>query len=244
MTNALHIHKGRAIEQRFARDIKEFLDLFAPEPLREELQPYVREHSVLGHVLHHPLLVMVPFNETMNRYANKSYAHKLKMLEEAERDRNWKQYVFTHERPYRLQAFSKIAYHMTPTEWWGVVGHIWTDSENIHEFYDEWRIIWRDTRPGREAAMDDDERAILASLPDEIEIFRGVRHRHAVNGLSWTPDRDKALWFARRKVYGGSPFLASGWVKKERVLAYFSRESEIVVFPEDVIRRKVTRLRD
>jgi hypothetical protein len=73
-------------------------------------------------------------------------------------------------------------------------------------------------RPGREAMMDDASLEAYRQLPDVVTIHRGHQrvNRH---GLSWTLDRDKAEWFAKR-------FRARRWEVTTRQVA---REDIIAV---------------
>lgn len=107
-----------------------------------------------------------------------------------------------------------------------------------------WRKLWGSNRPGREAAMSDEERATLAALPDPVKVYRGVAHAERVDGLSWTLDRERALMFAHRAAspeYAAfragvphsddcQPLLATGEVARDDVLAYLDerQEQEIV----------------
>jgi hypothetical protein len=81
--------------------------------------------------------------------------------------------------------------------------------------------------------MDDAERALLASLPDPIEAWRGgrgVTPRQAATGLSWTLDPDRARWFANR--WSPAPALmVRASFPKAAVLAYFDEpeERELIV---------------
>src|ERR1700720_120677 len=68
--------------------------------------------------------------------------------------------------------------------------------------------------------------------------------RGLTRGLAWTMDQSKAEWFAGRFPYRGPPFVASGWVFKRDVFAYFigRQESEIVVSPNSIRDVAVTKL--
>jgi hypothetical protein len=87
-------------------------DLFADlikatgEPLHSDLLPYL-EDGVLGKQLRHPLVYQVPL--WANGHANAYYLQKKKAVAEALENKNYNSYVYLHERPYRLQAFSEIA---------------------------------------------------------------------------------------------------------------------------------------
>ncbi len=85
-----------------------------------------------------------------------------------------------------------------------------------------------------EHLMDAEELAEFNRLPLEIVAFRGcsgVTLGKARCGMSWTLDRDKAIWFARR--FGdlrGDPLCLEATIQKRNVFAYFGvPERELVV---------------
>ncbi len=76
------------------------------------------------------------------------------------------------------------------------------------------------------------------ALPEQIEVWRGTGHKRYIDGLSWTLDQEKAIWFARRFCARPRvPLVAKGIVKKEDVFAYFGErnESEIVSMRVSII---------
>ncbi len=78
--------------------------------------------------------------------------------------------------------------------------------------------------------MGADERAALAALPNEIVVYRGVSGipvGKARRGMSWTVEKASGAWFANKG--RGEPLCVKALVKKSNVLAYFDRESEIIV---------------
>jgi hypothetical protein len=62
-----------------------------------------------------------------------------------------------------------------------------------------------------------------------------VTHAGEGTGLSWTTDREKAVWFARR-FPGPEPRVLTGRTRRGNVIAYFAgrQEAEVIVLPEDV----------
>ena len=77
------------------------------------------------------------------------------------------------------------------------------------------------------------------SLPDSIEqlsdddmvtIYRGVRVNN-YKGLSWTIDKQRAEWFAKRfGINGEKGYVFTGLIKKKDIIAFFdSRNEEEVV---------------
>jgi hypothetical protein len=242
-----HAHFRRLPPARLAgeamteNDIHELAEWFAPEPLHPDLAARVIERH--GHTGIYHELIHEPFHvPALNKHSNRMYEHKLKALAEAIAAGDWSSFIFMHERPYRLDALMKVLYEHGVTDGtvvWPLVSDAWADSENVFQNFDAWRELWSLPVPHRALTMTDDELAALAALPNEIQVYRGVRHRKAVKGLSWTTDRDKAQWFAKR-FSGGTPRLVSGVVKKSDVLAHLlgRNESEIVVLPEHVQKLK------
>ena len=223
------------------------LELYGPEDLEPELEEYLSEMPGLGYKLQHPLVYHVPFSHSFSKMANRLFREKQEALEKARAEKNWSKIVFLHERPWRFQALVNILDdHLLADEvLWPLIGHMWTDSDNIHQNYQGWRDLWSDSTSQEQRmalCMKTHEQEAFRALPDRIPVFRGVQHTRAVKGLSWSTDRDKAVWFSRR--YRGPSILASGMVDKSDVLAHFldRNESEIVVFPEDVLELTTERL--
>lgn len=237
---------AETIEQQFAI----MKDMFAPEPLHEDLVPYLGK-GVLGQSLRHPLVFHVAYTETMNKLINQQYRVRVEERERFIREGNWSSFVFLHERAYRLNALDEVIWGHDVTDpkiVWPLVAETWTDSENIHENLDQWREMWDLDLPHRyELTMDDEDRAAFDALPEVIDVYRGVGHPDAVEGLSWTTDREKAVWFSRRfeGLADRTPILVSGKVEKNDVLAHLlgRGESEIVVLPENVMNVETTESR-
>ncbi len=222
-------------------------NIFEPEDLREELTAYVEDSAVLGQVLRHPLVYQVPYSPAMNRLSNLMFAQKSRELVAAIADENWHKFVFLHERPYRLEALEKVMNDVEePGVFWPLAASVWIDSENIADNFHRWRTIWANGPTRRVAkCMSRQERVALRGMPTNITVYRGVGHRGAVEGLSWTIDPERAIWFAKRFADAcRTPILAEGSIQQDKVLAYFTGrgESEIVAFPEDVKIESIKRL--
>jgi hypothetical protein len=226
------------------------MDMFAPEPLNEELVPFLAQGR-LGQGIYHPLIHDPFYQEAMNKRINAMFKHKTEAVAKAIEEGRWASMLFLHERPYRLEALEEILYTHEiddPEIVWPLIASVWTDSENINQNLDQWLEVWDSSIPRRfELVMDEEERAALAALPETFEIYRGMGAEEAADGMSWTTDKVKATWFAHR--FSGltehMPYLATATVAKANVLAHFlgRNESEIVVLPENVEGMVVKRLR-
>lgn len=186
---------------------------------RDEATPYQ---------IHHPLLIE-PFPHDFNRSArvNRLYEVKSAWVREAERTGDWSEYVFFHARPYRLAALKRIASKLTDKDYWRLVAEVWQNSENIHQNRTEWIRLWNAERPGKhQYAMDAKGRKALARQPDVLTIYRGIKGKGR-NGLSWTLDREKAIWFARR--FGGETLLTARAKKADAHATFLDIEKEVVI---------------
>lgn len=205
-----------------------------PEELHPDLVPWVVEHASIGRMLKHPLVYDIFLTPLHHRIVNQVYEQKKKALDEAAEEANWAQYVFLHERPYRLHAFVEVAMFMKDAEYWALLGNIWTDSENIWECESDWIECLESDRPERLAIMDSEsDLAMYDNLPTTVTVYRGVSRKDRIRGLSWTTNRKVAEWFARR-FDAETPMLCQARVSKQDVIASFTErnESEVVVLPE------------
>lgn len=209
------------------------------DPLEPALRPYVQKTQLGFNALRHPLLFFLNYQDQSAPLCNAIVKAKSDQLREAVEREDWARYIGLHEKPYRVNALSDIAFDMSDEEYWESVSSVWTIVESIHEDLEIWAELWSDARPGRlEHVMDEDELKAFVDLPPKVEIYRGYRHEECMLGMSWTTDRKRAAWFARRsRILGHKAYLATAHVAKADVLAYFLRreESEIVVLPENLM---------
>ena len=84
----------------------------------------------------------------------------------------------------------------------------------------------------KKVLMETEDYKVYTSLPEELNIYRGVALGREPNGLSWTADLEKAKWFAHRFDRGDKQgYVEAAIVNKAGVLAYFNTrdEDELVV---------------
>lgn len=217
------------------------------EPLHPDLIPWVQEGTVLGRMVHSPLVIQ-PVSEAFHGLINKTYLWKKEAFEQALSEGRWSEAIWLYERPYRFQALQEcidLGMAADPEKYWNAVSMVWVDSENIWQNLDAWCDTWRGVLEEKvNYAIDEKQRKRLAAMPDMIPIWRGFTHQDGTDGLSWSFKKKQAMWFARRfsDAEGRPPLLASGMAPKNKVLALFDREDEIVIFPEDVQDRTVRKI--
>jgi Fe-S-cluster formation regulator IscX/YfhJ len=212
--------------------------LNAVEDLHPDLLPWVSDRDGIP-TLSHPLVQQIFYSPKLNALSNRMYAHKRAGIAAAARDRRWHRYLGLHEKPYRLDAFLQICDRLDHVEYWSLLGHIWTGSENIYQQRREWQTALQADRPGREHLMNDEDRRTLAGLPDPLTVYRGFHHDEGQHGMSWTMSRERAAWFASRLCRDEDltpPRVAQGQLARADALAYFSDrgEQEVLALPDAV----------
>lgn len=217
--------------------LEELRDLFTrQEPLDEELRSWVFE-GPFGLQLKHPLVfAVIGFDPERAAHYNLQLKYKQEYIRDKEEKGNWAGTIWIHERPYRLERFIEIEKHFNDKEYWEMLGSIIIDSENLWQNLDILKLLLANPsgRSCREYLMEEGEREALAGMADEIEIWRGCQWKNRM-GLSWTTDKEKAIWFAKR-LGCKKPYLHSGTVRKSDVIAYFLRrgENEILALPNKI----------
>ena len=196
------------------------------EPLNPALVPYLEQSGEGWMMLRHPLVYQVPFFS--NGSANAYYQQKRNAVEKATGDKNYKQFVWLFERPYRLEAFTKIADKLSDTDYWKLLSDIWVDTENQYAHLEEWKKLLASKRPNRHYMMTEEEDNILRALSQEVTIYRGCQKGINEDGLSWTLDKSKAKFFANR--FGKKGIILERTISKNDIVAVLlgRGESEVV----------------
>lgn len=201
------------------------------EELDDDLWDYVEDGMVK-----HPLLYMSLGGRHGVATCNSFFHEKSDAAYRARCSRDWEKFLFLHERPYRLAAFEEIETELDDSLYWRLLARLWIDSENIFQNRATWTELWSARRDSKPSAMQVEEQEAFQGLPQQLVLYRGVgADDEALDGLSWTLSREKAVWFANRR--NGIPRLVTASVEKVDVHAYFDRrdEREVVVESPNVL---------
>ena len=129
--------------------------------------------------------------------------------------------------------------------------YVWTNSEGLSKNKETWLMMMKSPRPARKKwLMNKDEHDFLKRLPEIVTIYRGCSVNY-VNGLSWTTDKKRAVWFGNRFNFGkigkrlnnqNECCVVTGQVAKSDILAVFleQNEFEVVCDPRKVKKMKKT----
>jgi hypothetical protein len=193
--------------------------------LNPELQQFLTD-TPIGQYIKHPL-VFQPFISTT--IANQQLEQKYNQIRKALDTKNFNQFIFLHERPYRLLAFVDIKRNLNNKNYWKLLSNIWTDTENSYQDLETWRKLFQSKRNHKENLMDEQELETLESLDNELVVYRGCVKNLNENGLSWTLDKNQAKWFANRFEKDG--VVLEKQISKKSIVAYFNgrNEEEVIV---------------
>jgi hypothetical protein len=106
------------------------------------------------------------------------------------------------------------------------------------EHFADWQRLWSAPKTNKHLCMTPKERASLEGMSSSFPVWRGVGFRGRIKGLSWTLDREKAVWFARRFRHRGSGKLIHAQIERDNVHAFFQgrREAEVVASDVEVLK--------
>lgn len=137
-------------------------------------------------------------------------------------------------KPYILTFISYIEPMLTDAELGKILSDNWSFIEDItgNRNVNGRKLVKWFFRADKRSLMTEKEWVFYESLPEEVTIYRGVtsHNRRYKMALSWTIDRETAVWFANRFDTGTGEV----WemvIPRERICCFFSRrnEQEVIV---------------
>jgi uncharacterized protein len=207
------------------------------EELNPDLVPYLGEVEVFGEALRHPLVFGVPYSETMNALYNEQYKAKCQYRDKAAEEKNWGRWIFIHEKPYRFQKLLELVdnVRLPDKEFWEIFGSCWTNTENMWQMESEIRELLEFGYQNPHTMMEDEERKLFDSLPDEFTVYRGHQGCNE-EGLSWTLSSWRARWFANRWGCDNGEVSVATCSKDVVIGIFLGRgELEVGVLPEELL---------
>ena len=137
-------------------------------------------------------------------------------------------------KPYLLLWFKLVSEYLDEKDYAKLLADIWVRSENpnndVNVSLDECIEFFK--KANKSILMNEDEYKVYSDLPDMVHVYRGVSKGRNPKGLSYTLNKDKAIWFQNRYAdKDNKGFLIEKDIKKENILAFFSSrdEAEIVI---------------
>jgi hypothetical protein len=150
---------------------------------------------------------------------------------------NWKEINALIGSENVFKVFNHLKDDMPDKDYWVVLGECYIMSSFSHSSDEIIKSFFLSNRADRFCIMTEGEQLEFNSLPDEIEIYRGCSEQEIKSGnfrFSWTTQKRIAQFFAKRnkEIHGVKNSVISKRVRKEDVIAYFTRrdEFEIIYF--------------
>lgn len=136
------------------------------------------------------------------------------------------------QKPYRLVFMKYVKKYMSNIDFSHILSDIWMNSENPNQDVNvsiSTLIQWFQ-EANKNVLMTAKEFYTFSNFPNKVRIYRGVAVGRNPDGISWTDDKETAIFFSQRfdtKMKKG--YLRKGYIYKKDILAYFSQENEIVI---------------
>ena len=169
---------------------------------------------------------------------------KQKIFKEYLDKKDYEGVLFLIEKPYRLDWLNENIelFEDNPKQFYELLKDAYVDTEfplsgldkdeiqNLFYYYGNPLLM-----------MDKDEKKFYKKLPKELIIYRGIKikQNEKVNkdniGFSFSLDKDRAEWFAKRLLLANdTAYLITAKIEKEKILSVFLNrgEEEVLVDPD------------
>ncbi|HIF9337748.1 TPA: hypothetical protein ACX6RO_001837 [Photobacterium damselae] len=192
--------------------------------LREDLKRCVNNTGLFP-MFEHELFVSL-YSEDMNAMINAFIPKRLALLEQLD---SFEEQIHFIERKfqfeYLIKHFERFSLLDSKTQW-DIIDYVWTNCEFPHSNLSVWNSIFMFT----------DQSPFFNSIEyekmdEEITIYRGG----LANGLSWTGNKEQAIWFANRfKHSDHEPQVWQLTINKHDIYHYTDSrgEDEFIIDPE------------
>ncbi len=133
-------------------------------------------------------------------------------------------------KPYRIPVLMRISEELTNKEFSEMLIDLWVDTEFPHENGTDLMLLLF-TKADKKYLMSKEELEALDKMNDMIVVYRGLQNNATERALSWTTDKQTAIWFATRFDRKGRVLKAK--IQKKHIFAYKQdrNESEIILNP-------------
>lgn len=190
------------------------------------------------HVYHPFISSTAPFDKNYNRFLdltkNEDLDEYRANMEEFIANADLYKLYTTINKPYRLTFIKYIEDFLSDKDLGELLADAWVSTENPNDDVN-CSIPYLTKlfqRCDKRYLMTEEDYRIYEQLPEQFTIYRGVMPGHNPKGLSWTQNKDKAIWFASRfNTETKKGYLLTTIINKSDVLAYFNTrgEEEILV---------------
>ncbi len=197
-------------------------------------------------ILSHPLFSSSAYMDEDNNLKNVTYENfnevvelhikRLKDIVENEKRIGDKivKFLIHINKPYRLEFFNLLKEKIeTKTTYNELLYWIWCDTEFPHQIgINKAVLLFKNSKFDIKLFSDKEDFEFYNNLNEKIIIYRGLQGKDAkIRGLSWSLNKEKAIWFANRFKQKGNLYQAE--INKRDIYAYTNSmgEEEIIINP-------------
>lgn len=202
------------------------------DPLDPELKAFLTTSRVLGGAyVKHPL-VFGPAQ--IAGHLNRQLQAKKEALAAAEARADWQQWLWLHERPWRIPKLSELmnTRRVERDVFKKLLISAWMDTEFPWQFRRTPLTLFQ------YAGFVTDAQAEWDALPGRLVVYRGDSRHPRLSSLSWTLSLEKGRWYAQRwaTIKRIVPTVWQGDLIKAHALGFITGrgELEVVVSPRDL----------
>lgn len=226
----------RVIYDEKGDESKDMIEMQYPA-LLPELQKCLK-----GGWIKHKFLTTGICHPVSNAILNEMVVERQEAYKQFLADKKFRSAIGIVEKPFQLDCFMNEIRHLcSDKEYWEILSAVYTLKNTISDYLSEWLILFRDSRPGKEYFMNEEEREFFKKLPERLTIYRGCfinkkyKYRDLPSnegGISYTLSKEKAEWYAKRFIaLGGKAFIIKKTVNKSDCFAYLNgREEEEIIY--------------
>ena len=129
---------------------------------------------------------------------------------------------------YKLTWFQLCKDYMSREDFAYYLKHSWLDEEDPNQDKNVSlpEVIRYFRQADKKYLMKPNDFTHYQNLPDTLTVYRGVSPHRAKMGLSWTADKNTALWFKKRYEGGIKGQLLTATIHKKHILAYIDERNE------------------
>lgn len=209
------------------------------EPLCDELAIHVTDNGKFISLMHP--LISTPYIESMNAIYNMGLKHKRELIQQSIKDEDWEEFVFLHERPYRIDAIFELMNKMGVEfkALASVVLSAYSDSENISADSKSWCYLLT-TAAQYKKEMNDRDIADMSEISalwgKTVTLYHGGEVPIEGARWCWTLDLEKARWFADRFEREGALYACEVAGEYIDFILHHRGESEVLVMKDSAIK--------
>ena len=204
------------------------------EPLRQELRQYV-EVSLGIRFLRHPFCNVGIGDLNKCGWIHESYDQRVAKYDKCFETHDYEGCLNCVDIYFQPEWLEKDAEFLPDDRYWSLLRVVYQNQKVTLQDRKLFERLFRSDRPGRELLMSEQERAILARLPERLCVFRGYSGEEMYGeGVAWTLDERQARWYANLQRTDDDPMLASGMIFKDRVWAYL--DGGDILLPSEAVK--------